>query len=565
MSQRTTGEAIVDTLIANGVDTVFGLPGAQTYPLFDALYRRRDEIRTVGARHEQALAYMAFGYARSSGRLGVYAPVPGPGVLNTTAAMCTAYGACAPTLCITGEVPSDFKGKGRGHLHELPDQLGILQRLTRHARHIERPEDAPAAINAAIGAALSGRRGPAAVSVCWDTLAESARIPACGAAEVAAAAAPQAAQVSRCVRLIREAHRPMIFIGSGAQHAAGAVQALAQRLQASVVAHRGGRGIVSEDQPLSVDMASAWHLWSEVDLMIGIGTRLEVPFLYWGSMMKAHRALPGRRLIRIDIDPDEMERLDTDGPLVADAEAGVRALLAALDAAGYVAAGNPGRIAAAKERTAVEIRQVQPQMEYLEVIREALPRDGFLVEELSQVGFASHFGWPVYEPRTYVSCGYQGTLGFGFPSALGVKAAHPARAVVSITGDGGFMFALPELATAVQYGIGVVTIVFDNSAFENVRRDQQQRFGGREIGSRLLNPDFHDLARTFGVDAYRVDSPAALRPALQRALASGGPSLIHVQVRPTTEVSPWPFILRTPLMPQVPAAPGADTDPRGPR
>ena len=565
MSQRTTGEAIVDTLIANGVDTVFGLPGAQTYPLFDALYRRRDEIRTVGARHEQALAYMAFGYARSSGRLGVYAPVPGPGVLNTTAAMCTAYGACAPTLCITGEVPSDFKGKGRGHLHELPDQLGILQRLTRHARHIERPEDAPAAINAAIGAALSGRRGPAAVSVCWDTLAESARIPACGAAEVAAAAAPQAAQVSRCVRLIREAHRPMIFIGSGAQHAAGAVQALAQRLQASVVAHRGGRGIVSEDQPLSVDMASAWHLWSEVDLMIGIGTRLEVPFLYWGSMMKAHRALPGRRLIRIDIDPDEMERLDTDGPLVADAEAGVRALLAALDAAGYVAAGNPGRIAAAKERTAVEIRQVQPQMEYLEVIREALPRDGFLVEELSQVGFTSNFGWPVYQPRTYVSCGYQGTLGFGFPSALGVKVAHPDRAVVSITGDGGFMFALPELATAMQYGIGVVTIVFDNSAFENVRRDQQQRFGGREIGSRLLNPDFHDLARTFGVDAYRVDSPAALRPALQRALASGGPSLIHVQVRPTTEVSPWPFILRTPLMPQVPAAPGADTDPRGPR
>lgn len=546
MSQRTTGEAIVDALIANGVDTVFGLPGAQTYPLFDALYRHRDRIRTIGARHEQTLAYMAFGYARSSGRLGVYAPVPGPGVLNTTAAMCTAYGACAPTLCITGEVPSDFKGKGRGHLHELPDQLGILQRLTRHARHIAHPQDAPAAINAAIAAAMSARQGPAAISVCWDTLGESADIAPCGAASVPEASEPDPAQVATCARLIGAARRPMIFTGSGAQHAAAAVQALAQRLQAPVVAHRGGRGIVGDDKPLGLDMAAAWHLWREVDLMIGIGTRLEIPFLYWGSMMKAHRALPGRKLIRIDIDPTEMDKLDTDGPLVADAEAGVRALAAALDGAGYVARADCGRIAAARERTAVQIRRVQPQMEYLDVIREVLPRDGFLVEELSQVGFTSHFGWPVYAPRTYVSCGYQGTLGFGFPTALGVKAAHPERPVVSITGDGGFMFAMPELSTAVQYGIGVVTIVFDNSAFENVRRDQQQHFDGREIGSRLLNPDFHDLARTFSAEAYRVDSPAALRPALQQALASRGPSLIHVQVTPTTEVSPWSFIMRNP-------------------
>ena len=544
MSERSAGEAIVDALIANGVDTVFGLPGAQTYPLFDALYRRRDVIRTIGARHEQTLAFMAFGYARSTGKLGVYAPVPGPGVLNATAAMCTAYGACAPTLCITGEVPSDFRGKGRGHLHELPDQLGILQRLTRHARHIERPQDAPAAINAAIAAAMSGRRGPAAVSVCWDTLGESAQINPCGPANIPAAQEPDPAQVSECVRLIRECKHPMIFTGSGAQHAAAAVQSLAERLQAPVVGFRGGRGVVGQDRPLGLDMASAWHLWGEVDLMIGIGTRLEIPFMRWGSMMKVRRSLPGRKLIRIDIDPDEMGKLETDGPLVADAEAGVRALVAALDAVEYVASADPGKAAEAKKRAATEIRSVQPQMDYLDVIREVLPRDGFLVEELSQVGFTSNFGWQVYEPRTYVSCGYQGTLGFGFPTALGVKVANPDRAVVSITGDGGFMFAMPELATAAQHDIGVVTLVFDNSAFENVRRDQQQRFGGREIGARLFNPNFHDLTRTFGVDAYRVDSPAGLRPALQRALASRAPALIHVQVAPGTEVSPWSFIMR---------------------
>ena len=543
MSEKTTGEAIVDTLIANGVDTVFGLPGVQTYALFDALYRRRDAIRTIGARHEQTLAYMAFGYARSSGRLGVYAPVPGPGVLNTAAAMCTAYGACAPTLCITGEVPSDFKGKGRGHLHELGDQLGILRRLTRHALHIESPQEAPAAVNQAIAAAVGGRPGPAAVSVCWDTLGKSAAIPQCGAAAVPAAPPASGEAVSRCVQLIREARHPMIFVGSGAQHAAAAVRDLAERLRAPAVAYRGGRGIVGQDRPFGLDIASARHLWGEVDLMIGIGTRLEIPFMHWGSMMQAVRAFPGRKLIRIDIDPAEMDKLDTDGALVTDAEVGVRALLSALDAVGYVAGGDCGKIAQAKERAAVEIRSVQPQMDYLDAIREVLPRDGFLVEELTQVGFTSHFGWPVYEPRTYVSCGYQGTLGFGFPSALGVKVAHPDRAVVSITGDGGLMFAIPELSTAAQYGIGVVTIVFDNSAFENVRRDQQQRFGGREIGSRLLNPDFHDLARTFGVESYRVDSPAALRPALQRALALRTPALIHVKITPTTEVSPWPFLM----------------------
>lgn len=544
MSERTTGEAIVDVLIANGVDTVFGLPGVQTYALFDALYRRRNVVRTVGARHEQALAYMAFGYARSTGKLGVYAPVPGPGVLNTAAAMCTAYGACVPTLCITGDVPSDFRRKGRGHLHELPDQLGILQRLTRHARHIERPRDAPAAVNAAIAAAMSGPQGPAAVSVCWDTLGESAEIGPCGPVSIPSAPSPDPAQVATCVRLIGEARHPMIFAGSGAQHAAAAVQSLAERLQAPVVGLRGGRGVVGQDRPLGLDMAAAWHLWREVDLMVGIGTRLDIPFMYWGSMMKAHRSLPGRKLIRVDIDPAEMNKLDTDGPLIADAEKGVRALVAALDATGHAASGDPGKIAAAKDRAAAEVRRVQPQIDYLDVIREMLPRDGFLVEELSQVGFASYFGWPVYEPRTYVSCGYQGTLGFGFPTALGVKVANPDRAVVSITGDGGFMFAMPELATAVQYGIGLVTIVFDNSAFENVRRDQQQRFGGREIGSRLVNPDFHDLARTFGVAAYRVDSPKALRPALQRALASHAPALIHVQITPATEVSPWSFIMR---------------------
>jgi acetolactate synthase I/II/III large subunit len=171
-----------------------------------------------------------------------------------------------------------------------------------------------------------------------------------------------------------------------------------------------------------------------------------------------------------------------------------------------------------------------------------LPRDGFFVTELSQMGFSSYFGFPVYEPRTYVSEGYQGTLGFGFPSALGVKVAHPDRAVVSVTGDGGFMFAVQELATAAQENIPLVTLLFNNNAYGNVLRDQQTGFGNRVIGSVLRNPDFIALAKAFGVEGHRVATPAALAPVLAKAFEAKGPVLIEVSVPQGSEATPWPFI-----------------------
>ncbi|MNV28936.1 Acetolactate synthase [compost metagenome] len=171
-----------------------------------------------------------------------------------------------------------------------------------------------------------------------------------------------------------------------------------------------------------------------------------------------------------------------------------------------------------------------------------LPRDGFFIEEISQVGFTSIFGFPVYKPRTLVTSGHQGTLGFGFPTALGVKAAHPDKAVVSICGDGGFMFAAQELATAVQYKLNLVTIVFNNNAFGNVYRDQQESFGGRLLGSELVNPDFVKFAESFGVQAHRVNSPAQLRPVLEHAFAADKPVLIEVTVPRGGDTSPWPFL-----------------------
>jgi len=199
-------------------------------------------------------------------------------------------------------------------------------------------------------------------------------------------------------------------------------------------------------------------------------------------------------------------------------------------------------IAEAKRAAAQAIQKVQPQVAYLKVIREVLPADGFFVDEMSQVGFASWFAFPVYQPRTFITSGYQGTLGFGFPTALGVKIAYPDRAVVSITGDGGFLFGVQELATAVQYGINLVTIVFNNECYGNVRRDQQQSFAGRLIGSDLVNPDFVRLAESFGVTARRVTSPDALKPALEEALSAAAPRIIEVVTPRDSEVSPWEFL-----------------------
>lgn len=548
----TGGMAIVEALIANGVDTVFGLPGAQLYPLFDALQQRSDRIRTVGARHEQACGYMAFGYARSTGRPGVFAVVPGPGMLNTCAAICTAHGCCAPVLLITGQVPSAFLGRGRGHLHELPDQLATLRSLTKWAVRIERPADAPAILNEAFRQMLSGRPGAVAVEMAWDTMASVGHVEPLGAAAIPRAPAPSPSEVEAAAKLLATSMAPMLMVGSGAQHASEAVRALAEELDAPVAAFRGGRGIVAEDHELGVSSYAAFRLWPETDALIAIGTRVEMPYMRWTGMMSLiDRPQAPPHLIRIDIDPAEMRRLVPHAGIVADADAGSRALLAAVrrlrgrkGTTKAVVGANQARdrIAAAKAAARAAYSKVQPQLAYLDAIRQVLPRDGVLVIEVSQMGFTSYFGFPVHAPRTYVSEGFQGTLGFGFPTALGVKVAHPDTPVVAMTGDGGFLFAVQELATATQYGIALITLVFNNGAYGNVLRDQQSAFANRVIGSVLDNPDFMLLARAFGIEGHRVTSPAQLGRVLAKTIKTPKPVLIEIEVPQGSEVSPWEFI-----------------------
>jgi acetolactate synthase I/II/III large subunit len=536
--ELTGAEAIVQSLLAHDIDTVFSLPGVQIYGLGDALAKNRARIRTIGARHEQGCGYMAFGYARASGKPSVFAVVPGPGILNASSALLTANSSNQRVLALTGDIPSQLKGRERNALHELRDQLAILRSLTKWADHIEHPAQAGLLVARAFQEMSSGRPGATALQAASDYFTTTAavgppvKLPPLPFPEIDLDAVDAAA------RIIAAARAPMLIVGSGALDASPEVTALAEMIGAPAVSFRGGRGVVSNDHPLGLTIGSAQYLWPQTDVAIVIGSRFELLDMRW-----QYRPA-GLQIVRIDIDPAELRRLPATVGILADAAAGARALAAALAKHG-VPKRRDAAIAAASEKAARAMQTIQPQVDYLRVIRDVLPRNGFFVDEISQMGFAAMFAFPVYEPRTFVTSGHQGTLGFGFPTSLGVKLAFPERPVISVTGDGGFMFAVQELATAVQYGINVVTLVFNNNSYGNVYRDQQQLFQGRLLGSELVNPDFVRLAESFGVSATAVDSPEALRPVLERALGADRPMLVEVKVPRGSESDPWRIIAPT--------------------
>jgi acetolactate synthase I/II/III large subunit len=535
MARMTGGEALVQGLLAHGLESLFVLPGVQNDAFFSALYDAGERLRVIVTRHEQAAGYMAYGYAAASGRPGACCVVPGPGFLNTTAALATAYACSAPVLCLSGQIPSRFIGRGVGLLHELPDQLGIMQRLTKWAARIEAPQEAPRLLAEAFRQMASGRPRPVALEVPMDVLAAEAWLATDRVTPTPIAPPePDPEGVERAAALLNAATAPMIFAGGGAQGASPLVRQLAERLGAPVVSGWMGQGVMDGRSPLSLSITMAHRLWPAVDVALAIGSRFQRVQMDWGL----DAAL---KVIRIDLDPIEITRhaRPTVG-LLADAGAALAALLPQIDAAHRRAWRE--RVAATKEELlALYRRELTPQIDFLEAIRGALPEDGVLVEDLTQVGYVARLAFPVYGPRRYISSGYQGTLGLSYPTALGAKVACPQLAVVAIAGDGGFMYNVQELATAVLSGINVVVVVFNDGAYGNVRRMQREIYGNRVIASDLHNPDFGRLAESFGAVALAASGPKELRYALERALAAARPTLIEVKVGEMP--SPWHHIM----------------------
>ncbi len=533
----TGADAIVASLIANDVDTMFGLPGGQLDHLFDSVYRAGDKLRLIHTRHEQGAAYMAFGYAQTTGKAGVYAVVPGPGLLNTTAALSTAWACNSPVLAISGQVHLDGIDSGYGHLHEIPDQLGLIRHLTKWAERIEDPARTPELMRRAFEELGSGRPRPVEIEMPLDVMGDIAEVEPAQKARLPEPPSIDDDLIKEAAQILLTAKRPMIVIGSGALAAGAQLLAVAERLQAPVMAKRKGKGVISSDHYLSQNLPAGHQLWGDADAVLAVGTRLKMPLTMWGHD-------DDLKLVRIDIDPVELTRItDPDVGIVGDAKLVLGTLLGELERTGGNRSSRKQELVTLKQEIDQSLHdEVAPQMAYLDTIRAAIPRDGYFIDEVTQVGFASWFGFPMYEPRHFVSAGQQGTLGYGFATALGVAAAHPDDAVVQISGDGGFMFTVQELSTAVHYNLNIVTIIFNDNKFTNVQRQQDEWFEGRRICSDLTNPDFVKMAESFGASAYRVASPKELKKILPRALAESGPTIIEVSISERMP-SPWQFIL----------------------
>jgi acetolactate synthase I/II/III large subunit len=527
----TTAEAVVRTMVVNGIDKVFCLPGVQNDFLMDALHGAQASIRTINTRHEQGTAYMALGAAMATGKPAAYAVVPGPGLLNTTAALSTAYACNAPVLALTGQIPVAFIGRALGQLHEIPDQLGVLRGLTKWAERIGSPQEAPRLVDEAFRQLRSGRPRPVALECAIDVWPRSGPVVLPRAAAAPVQSPIDLDAIEAAAKLLGAADRPLIVIGGGALDASAELLAVAEALQAPVVAHRMGRGAVDSRHPLSVTGLAGYRLWGDADVVLAVGTRLQLQLMQWGSDS-------GLKVVHIDADPTEIGRIRPPAVgIIGDAAPALRALGDALPRHNKRRA-RADEIAAVKGKANAElVERFAPQTSYLDAIRAELPENGIFVDELTQIGYVGRLYFPVYRPRTYLASAYQGTLGWGVATAIGAKAARPDLPLVAISGDGGFMFNVQELASAVQHNIPVVIVLMNDGAYGNVRRAQVETFGNRVIASDLKNPDFLKLAESFGVMGLRATSPAELRGALRKALGSGGPALIEVPVGPMP--SPW--------------------------
>lgn len=521
----TGGQAVVRSLIKEGVDTIFGLPGVQNDWLYNALYDYRDEIRVVHTRHEQAAGYMALGYHLASGKVGVSSVVPGPGFLNSSAALATAWGLNAKVLSLVGQIPQKAQGKGRGVLHEIPDQLAIQRQLTKWAERATSPSEVPEIMSQAFQQLHTGRPRPVGVEVSMDVLSASSDIDFSDYTP-AQAVFPELDEsaIAKAAEMIAGAKAPLIFVSSGAMDASAEVKALAEFLQAPTFAYRTGKGILSSRHHLSYPVPAAHELWADADVVIGIGSHVRMPLSKWGVDDDLH-------YISINIDETAHDRIIQPAlSITADAAQATKALLSKLS---EITTARPSKEVEMKtfrqswdEKTAY----LEPQSTILNIIREEISDDGILVDELTQVGFASRIVYDTYLPRTYLCTGFMGTLGWGFQTALGAKVARPDVPVISVAGDGGFMFGVQELATAVQHKIGVILLLFNNNLYGNVREMQEKLYDNRVIATDLHNPDFVKMAQSFGANAVRVENYEAMRKEIQNAKGESLPTVIEVPI-----------------------------------
>ena len=521
--RMTGGEALAKQLHREGVRVVFGLPGVQLYGAMAALRDEKD-IRFILTRHEQATTYMADGYARTGGGVGVALVVPGPGVLNAGAGLSTAYSCSSPVFLVAGQVPKRYLGKDVGVLHEINEQLDVVKPVTKWRQRVLEVSEIPAAVQEAFRHLKTGRPRPVHLEIPPDTLEDEGEAELLPPVTVARTAAPDA-DIERAARLLLEASRPIIYAGGGV-HASGAHEALAavaEYIQAGVVQSAEGKGSVSDHSDLALGAA----LWAKNPLREYLDAADTI--LVVGSRCALAAFQPSQRIVQLDVDAEEIGRNHpVQVGLVGDARLTLERLLERLRSD---APPKPSR-----KREREQLREAlaaldtqEPNHSILASLRAGTPEDAIVIAGMTQIGYYSRPFWPVYRPRTYLTSSYSGNLGFEVPTALGAKVARPDRSVVCITGDGGFMYNSQELSTAAREKINAVIVLFNDEAYGNVARDLDESWGGSH-GAAVTNPDFMKLAEAYGVVGLRATKPTDVGDLVRKAVAMDRPVLIEVKV-----------------------------------
>ncbi len=526
---RSGADLLVECLLGEGVEILFGIPGVGTLAVYDA-FVDHPGLRHIEVRHEQSAVFMADGFARATGRPGVAFTSNGPGALNSITAMATAHNDSVPLLHLVSENPPEVRRKGKGHFHDISDQFGIFRPVIGHGAGVALPEEIPAAVASAFFALRNRRPRPALVEFYNEALTG---LTAAGPVPVAPAPTPviDAAAVSAVAETLAGAERPMIWAGGGVAtaEAAGALLALAERLGAPVITTQKGKGGMPAEHPLHVgnwaNEQPVRDLIDASDVLLAVGTR----FSYFPTGGWSLRLPP--TIVQIDLDPAELGRnYRIAVGLRSDALTGLTAVMSELDRLDVGSRrwrDDEVASALAEVRNAVG---APLEIEVLDRLRTALPGDSLVFNDPTTIAFWARSHWATDHPRTwFVPSGF-GTLGFALPAAIGAKFGRPDTPVVAIMGDAGVMFTIQDLMTAIQHRVPVILLVFNDEGY-GVERRHQDHLYGRRSGVDVTPPDFVALARAFGAEGVRVDEPTRVGEAVTAALGAGGPVLIEVPNR----------------------------------
>ena len=537
MPNLTGGQAITESLKAQGVDTVFGIISIHNLDLFDALFDQQDSLRFVGGRLELGCGFMADGYARATGKPGVLITSTGPGAADSMGAMGEAYFSGSPLLQVTTNVESDFIGQGRNTTHETKDQLRMFEAVTDWNAMIGEVESIPDHLMEAFQRFGNRRPRPIELELPTDLLGNRADVEILGPRD---AGIPQGdpAMVGLALQLLLKAKRPAIVVGEEVQMLGGTdeIVRLAEALGAPVVTSDGAKGAFPEDHPLSLGQMLGGRIWGENPAQKWLSTCDAVVIL--GSIMP-YRSTAGVQLklpetvIHVLLDGDSIgKNYGAAVPIVANSQAVARQWL---DAIGDSDVGKGqsylNEVASVKNDIHRTLQETWGnELRVFEAIREVAPRDTIFSLDPTVPASRAARCLTIYGPRTYMHPHGWAGLGFAFPAALGAKVGKPDSPVVCITGDGGFQYNFQELATAAQYGIHPVILMFNNNAWGVLKKYQQDRFGDRLFATDLVNPDFAKLFDSYGFGATRVSTVAELGPALDDAISSGKTHLVEVAI-----------------------------------